>query len=56
MIRQLRDIHRDESGQAFVEYALVLGFVAVACAAVVTPIGGFVVDVFTKIATGLGGP
>jgi len=56
MTRRLRHIGSDESGQAFVEYALILGFVAVTCAAVVTPIGTFVVTVLSKIAVGLGSP
>jgi Flp pilus assembly pilin Flp len=56
MIRRLRHIRSDESGQAFVEYALILGVVAATCAVVVSPIGAFVVSVFTKIAAGLGSP
>jgi pilus assembly protein Flp/PilA len=42
-------ICRDTRGQEVVEYALVAGFLACACGAVMPDIGSSVVGVFTKV-------
>ena len=44
---------RDQHGQALVEYALILFFIAIVCVAVLTTLGGRVSAVLTTIANGL---
>ena len=45
---------KDESGQAMVEYALILGLVSVIAIAALTAIGGSVNGVLTAVQTALG--
>ena len=49
--RGLRD---EESGQAMVEYALILALVSVAAITILTTLGGTVSSIFAKINTDLG--
>jgi pilus assembly protein Flp/PilA len=51
-VQGLRD---DESGQAMVEYALILALVSVAAIAILQTLGGTVSGVFSKINADLGG-
>jgi Flp pilus assembly pilin Flp len=44
---------RDETGQALVEYALILFFVAIVCIAVLTTLGAGVRDVLQSVVNGL---
>ena len=44
---------RDEAGQAMIEYALILSFVALVAFGVLTTIGSNVVAVLTSVSTGL---
>ena len=46
---------KSEKGQGMVEYALILGLVAVACIAGMTNIGGAVVTKINTVIHGLGG-
>jgi Flp pilus assembly pilin Flp len=48
------DVRREE-GQAVTEYALVLAFVAVALAAVLTPLGDAITSKIGSIATAISG-
>jgi len=41
-----------EEGQAMVEYALILGFVAVACVGALSLIGAPLIDIFEAVASG----
>ena len=51
---RLRDRLRDERGQALLEYALIISFVAVACVAALTfRIPGYVTGVFTEVSSKL---
>jgi Flp pilus assembly pilin Flp len=47
-------IYRDNRGQELIEYALIAGFLACACAAALPDIGTSVLDVFSKVLSVLG--
>ena len=44
---------RDESGQALVEYGLLVGLIAAVCVVVITTLGGDISSFFSKIAAAL---
>jgi len=45
----LKDLRDDQSGQAMVEYALILALVSVAAVGILTTLGGSVSSIFDKI-------
>jgi pilus assembly protein Flp/PilA len=49
----LKRFIEEEDGQDLVEYALLLGFIAIACVAAVTNLGTKISSYFTKIGTKL---
>ena len=49
----LKDLRNGESGQAMVEYALILALVSVAAITILTTLGGSVSSIFNKINTDL---
>jgi len=53
MTRGLMAAARDQRGQALVEYALILFFIAIVCVGVLTTLGTGVRDVLQSIADGL---
>jgi Flp pilus assembly pilin Flp len=53
MIKQLMSGARREQGQALVEYALILFFIAIVCVGVLTTLGQSVRDVLQSVANGL---
>ena len=53
MTRRLIGAASDQHGQALVEYALILFFIAIVCVAVLTTLGTRVSAVLTSIANGL---
>lgn len=54
MYLALKDLRDDESGQAMVEYALILALVSVAAITILTTLGGSVSSIFSKINADLG--
>jgi pilus assembly protein Flp/PilA len=44
---------RDESGQALVEYGLLVGLIAALCVGVITALGGDILGYFTTITNAL---
>jgi pilus assembly protein Flp/PilA len=44
---------RDESGQALVEYGLLVGLIAAVCVVVITTLGGDISTFFSQIANAL---
>ena len=44
-------IWRDERGQDLIEYALMVGFAAVAAGAVMTPVADGITTIFSKLAS-----
>jgi pilus assembly protein Flp/PilA len=53
MIALLKRLHKEESGQDLIEYALLAGLIAVACVATINPIAAAINAKFTAIATAL---
>jgi Flp pilus assembly pilin Flp len=53
MTKQLIKAARDERGQALVEYALILFFIAIVCVTVLTTLGTNVRDVLQSVADAL---
>ena len=53
MTKRLINAARDQRGQALVEYALILFFIAIVCVAVLTTLGTNVRDVLQSVANGL---
>jgi Flp pilus assembly pilin Flp len=53
MITKLMSVARREQGQALVEYALILFFIAIVCVGVLTTLGQSVRDVLQSVADGL---
>ena len=49
----LKNFINDEEGQDLVEYALLLGFVAVACVITLTTLGGKISTYFTTVTSKL---
>jgi len=49
MYLALKELREDESGQAMVEYALILALVSVAAITILTTLGGTVGSVFSRI-------
>ena len=47
---------REDEGQDLIEYAILIGLIAVGVVAVVGPIGDWVLAAFTKLKTDLGTP
>jgi pilus assembly protein Flp/PilA len=45
---------RDESGQALVEYGLLVGLIAVACIAALVILGPQIAGLFTQVTTAIG--
>jgi pilus assembly protein Flp/PilA len=45
---------RNESGQALVEYGLLVGLIAVVCVALIVTLGGDISSEFSKITSALG--
>jgi pilus assembly protein Flp/PilA len=54
MYLALKDLRDDESGQAMVEYALILALVSVAAITILTTLGGSVSSIFSRINADLG--
>jgi pilus assembly protein Flp/PilA len=54
MYLAFKDLRDDESGQAMVEYALILALVSVAAITILTTLGGTVSSIFSKINADLG--
>jgi pilus assembly protein Flp/PilA len=54
MLNQLKALWVDEEGATMVEYALMLGLIAVVCIAAVTAIGTAAQTKFTAASTALG--
>jgi pilus assembly protein Flp/PilA len=52
-IQTINSFCQDEQGQDLVEYALVLGFMALACVAIITTAGTKVTALWTNINTAL---
>jgi Flp pilus assembly pilin Flp len=53
MYLALQNMRDDESGQAMVEYALILALVSVASVGILLTLGGHVASIFSKIDSGL---
>jgi Flp pilus assembly pilin Flp len=53
MMTRLQAVVRNERGQALVEYALILFFIAIVCVTVLTTLGTNVRDVLQSVADGL---
>lgn len=53
MLPLLKNLVRDEKGQAMTEYGLILGLIAIVVIAVLTTMGGTIRDKFTEIVNGL---
>jgi pilus assembly protein Flp/PilA len=49
MYLALRDLRDDQSGQAMVEYALILALVSVAAVGILSTLGGSVKSIFSTI-------
>jgi len=49
----LRNLIRDEEGQGLVEYAMILGIVAIGVALVLNTLGAQIEGIFTQIGNGL---
>jgi pilus assembly protein Flp/PilA len=54
MYLAFKGLRDDESGQAMVEYALILALVSVAAITILTTLGGSVSSIFSKINADLG--
>jgi pilus assembly protein Flp/PilA len=54
MYLALKDLRNGESGQAMVEYALILALVSVAAITILSTLGGSVSSIFSKINADLG--
>jgi pilus assembly protein Flp/PilA len=55
VLKLLNDVHNDEEGAALVEYALLVGLIAVVCIIAVTQLGLAVSGSLTTACTSLGG-
>ena len=55
VVNKLRALGRDDSGQDLLEYALLVGLIALVAYVAVQATGSSVFDIFNKIATDLGG-
>ena len=53
ILRTLRNLHNDESGQDLVEYALAAALIALAATATMTTLGHAVNNAFTSIVSAL---
>jgi pilus assembly protein Flp/PilA len=53
MIKMLKNLHKEESGQDLIEYALIAALIAVTCVAVLGTIGTKVNSEFTKVSAQL---
>ena len=51
----MKSLARDESGATATEYALIIGLVAVAIVAILTALGGELVEIFTDVEADLAG-
>ena len=55
MLKHIRRFRRDEEGAALVEYGLLVGLIAVACAVAITLVGQEISDGFSSVASALSG-
>ena len=55
VVNKLRALGRDDSGQDLLEYALLVGLIALVAYLAVSATGTAVSEIFNKIATDLGG-
>ena len=55
MLRKLRDLFKDESGQDIMEYALLAAFISIVAVATIELIGPFVVAFYEDVRLALGG-
>ena len=53
MVNLLKNLHKDESGQDLVEYALLALLIALAAVAILPTVGSDVSDEFSKVAAQL---
>ena len=53
MLALLKNLHKEESGQDLIEYALIGALIAVACIAAMTPLATAIKTEFNKIAAQL---
>jgi pilus assembly protein Flp/PilA len=54
ILRTLRNLHNDESGQDLIEYALIAGLIALAAVSTMKSLGTAINTAFQNIATALG--
>jgi len=54
-INRLRAFNRNEEGQDLLEYAMLVGLIALVCVVAVTAAGTSISGIFGSIATALGG-
>ncbi len=53
MLQLINRFHQDEGGAALIEYGLLIGLIAVVCAAAVTLLGQELSDAFSSYVVGL---
>ena len=54
MIKMLKNLHKEESGQDLIEYALAAALIAVVVGASLNALATKIVSVFTNVGTALG--
>ncbi len=54
MINMLKNLHKEESGQDLIEYALIAGLIAVACVVAMGNVAAAINTKFAAIVTALG--
>ena len=53
MIRLLKNLHKEESGQDLIEYALIAALIAMAATAAMTTLSGYISGEFGKVSNAL---